>query len=152
MGLVVTRFLQRRGTERAQDRFVMDEAMAAVRGRLDAGLTLIGVLAAVAPLLGLLGTVTGMIATFDVLTLFGTGNPKAMAAGISEALITTETGLVVAIPGLYMKTFLDRWALDLHQDLEAVGCHLRRLLAAAPALAPDAAVDPPAAEIVEAAC
>ncbi|MFZ1985132.1 MAG: MotA/TolQ/ExbB proton channel family protein [Desulfatitalea sp.] len=128
VGLLVARFLRRRGVNRAQDRFILDEAMAAVRHHLDDFLTIIGVLAAMAPLLGLLGTVTGMITTFDVLTLFGTGNPKAMAGGISEALITTETGLVIAIPGLYMKAYLDRWALSLKQDLESVGCHLRRLL------------------------
>lgn len=58
----------------------------------------IKVLAAVAPLLGLLGTVTGMIATFQAITLFGTGDPKLMAGGISEALVTTWLGLIVAIP------------------------------------------------------
>jgi biopolymer transport protein ExbB len=63
-------------------------------------LAVIGVLAAMAPLMGLLGTVTGMITTFDILAIFGTGNVKAMAGGISESLITTQTGLIVAIPGL----------------------------------------------------
>jgi len=58
----------------------------------------IKVIAAVAPLLGLLGTVTGMIATFQAITLFGTGDPKLMAGGISQALVTTVLGLVVAIP------------------------------------------------------
>jgi len=60
----------------------------------------IGVLAAVAPLLGLLGTVLGMIETFQVISDFGTGNARAMAGGISLALVTTQTGLLVAIPGL----------------------------------------------------
>jgi hypothetical protein len=69
------------------------------------------VLAAVAPLLGLLGTVTGMIATFDVLAVFGTGNAKAMAGGISEALITTQTGLLVALPDFTCKGF---WASGPH--------------------------------------
>ena len=55
-----------------------------------------------APLLGLLGTVTGMIATFQAITLFGTGDPKLMAGGISQALITTVLGLIVAIPLLFM--------------------------------------------------
>ena len=94
--------------------------------RLKAYLAVIGVLAAIAPLLGLLGTVTGMIAAFDVLAIFGTGNAKALAGGISEALITTQTGLLVAIPGLYMKGFLDRRADNLTQRITTVGYYLRR--------------------------
>jgi len=66
------------------------------------------VLAGVAPLFGLFGTVTGMIDTFDVISIYGTGNPKAMASGISVALITTQAGLVVAVPGLIMGNFLMR--------------------------------------------
>ncbi|QTA83753.1 MotA/TolQ/ExbB proton channel domain-containing protein [Desulfonema limicola] len=60
------------------------------------------VLASIAPLLGLLGTVTGMISTFEAISRFGTANTRAMAAGISEALITTQIGLIVAVPGLFM--------------------------------------------------
>ncbi len=66
--------------------------------RCERGNALIKVLSVVAPLLGLLGTVTGMIQTFQVITLFGTGDPKLMAGGISEALVTTVLGLIVAIP------------------------------------------------------
>lgn len=73
-------------------------------------IAVIGVLAGIAPLLGLLGTVTGMMATFEVLGGFGTGNVRAMAEGLSEALLTTQTGLVVAIPGMFMAGFLDRRA------------------------------------------
>ncbi|MGD9159486.1 MAG: MotA/TolQ/ExbB proton channel family protein [Desulfobacteraceae bacterium] len=68
----------------------------------------IAMLAGVAPLLGLLGTVSGMIKTFAVIAEFGTGNAKALAGGISEALLTTQTGLVVAVPGLFVATFLAR--------------------------------------------
>ena len=70
----------------------------------------ISMLAAIAPLLGLLGTVSGMIKTFSVIAEFGTGNAKALAGGISEALLTTQTGLVVAVPGLFLATFLARRA------------------------------------------
>ncbi len=66
----------------------------------------ITVFAAVAPLLGLLGTVTGIISTFDVITEFGTGDPKLLSGGISEALVTTELGLMVAIPALLVGTLL----------------------------------------------
>ena len=66
------------------------------------------VLAAIAPLLGLLGTVTGMISTFEAISRFGTANARAMAAGISEALITTQIGLIVAVPGLFMGHMIRR--------------------------------------------
>ena len=73
-------------------------------------LAVIAVLAGIAPLLGLLGTVTGMMTTFEVLGNFGTSNIRAMAGGLSEALLTTQTGLVVAIPGMFMAGFLNRRA------------------------------------------
>ena len=66
--------------------------------KLESGLTLLKIIAAVAPLMGLLGTVTGMIITFQAITIFGAGDPKAMAGGISGALVTTVLGLLVAIP------------------------------------------------------
>jgi biopolymer transport protein ExbB len=78
----------------------------------------ITVSAAVAPLMGLLGTVTGMIATFDVITEFGTGDPKLLSGGISEALVTTELGLIVAIPTLLIGTLLHGWAERLLAGLE----------------------------------
>ncbi len=75
------------------------------------------VLAAVAPLLGLLGTVSGMIETFSVIGEYGTGNAQAMAAGIRQALITTETGLLVAIPGLFAGYVLRRQVRKQQQGL-----------------------------------
>lgn len=82
------------------------EILAQCRERLDRDLErrheAIGVLAAIAPLLGLLGTVLGMIETFQVLADFGTGNARALAGGISVALVTTQTGLLIAIPGLVL--------------------------------------------------
>ncbi|MBT4146044.1 MAG: MotA/TolQ/ExbB proton channel family protein, partial [Gammaproteobacteria bacterium] len=73
---------------------------------LEKGLSMIKLFAAVAPLLGLLGTVTGMIATFQSISLFGTGDPKLMADGISQALVTTMLGLCVAIPLLFLHNLL----------------------------------------------
>jgi biopolymer transport protein ExbB len=70
----------------------------------------IPVIAAVAPLLGLLGTVTGMIATFEIITEHGTGDPRLLSSGISEALITTQLGLMVAIPMLLLGNVLKGWA------------------------------------------
>jgi len=79
------------------------------------------VVAAVAPLLGLLGTVTGMIGTFDVITRYGTGDPKLLSGGISEALVTTELGLIVAIPCLLFGSLLSARAERLLDDIEDKG-------------------------------
>ena len=93
---------------------------------LDSRLAAIAVLAGVAPLLGLLGTVLGMIQTFDVISVFGTGNARAMAGGISVALITTQTGLLVAIPGLLMSNRLGRMAQSLRTNLDEASAALAR--------------------------
>ncbi|MBN2038972.1 MAG: MotA/TolQ/ExbB proton channel family protein [Spirochaetes bacterium] len=75
-------------------------------------------LGALAPLLGLLGTVTGMISLFDVITVFGTGDPKLLAGGIAEALVTTEFGLIVAIPSVLFHRVLLNYAEKIINDLE----------------------------------
>lgn len=67
-------------------------------------------LVAVCPLLGLLGTVTGMVAVFDVMAYFGTGNARAMAAGVSQATIPTMAGMVAALSGVYFASYLERKA------------------------------------------
>ncbi len=84
----------------------LDEVTFSDMAELRKGLPTVKVLAAIAPLMGLLGTVTGMISTFQAITLFGTGDPKLMAGGISQALITTVLGLIVAIPLLLSSSFL----------------------------------------------
>jgi len=84
----------------------LDEAILKETPALERFLTIIKLISAVAPLLGLLGTVTGMIATFQAITLFGTGDPSKMAGGISAALMTTVEGLVVAIPTLFLHSFV----------------------------------------------
>jgi biopolymer transport protein ExbB len=99
-----------------------------IQQSLDARLAAIAVLAAVAPLLGLLGTVLGMIETFNVISVFGTGNSRAMASGISIALITTQTGLLVAIPGMLMSNRLNRTAQRLRTSLEETTAVLSRHL------------------------
>ena len=95
------------------DREVLAQVAAPMDSRLEARHEAIGVLAAVAPLLGLLGTVLGMIETFQVISDFGTGNARALAGGISVALVTTQTGLLVAIPGLLVSNRLRRRAEQL---------------------------------------
>lgn len=99
---------------------VLYEKMLALRPRLERGLPFLALSAAAAPLLGLLGTVTGMINTFNVITVFGTGDPKTLAGGISEALITTEFGLIVAIPSLLLHALLSRRLKGLLSQLEQI--------------------------------
>jgi biopolymer transport protein ExbB len=82
------------------------------------GLSFLKISAAVAPLLGLLGTVTGMIITFQAITLFGAGDPKLMAGGISQALVTTVLGLVVAIPTLLLHNLVNSKATKITQIIE----------------------------------
>lgn len=85
------------------------------------------VIAAVAPLLGLLGTVTGMIETFDIITEFGTGDPKLLSGGISAALVTTMQGLIVAIPLLLLGNLLSGWAQNIKDSMEQNALHIVNL-------------------------
>jgi biopolymer transport protein ExbB len=87
---------------------ILYEKILAVRPKLERFLPFIALTAAAAPLLGLLGTVTGMIKTFNLITILGTGDAKSLSSGISEALITTELGLCVAIPALILHGLLVR--------------------------------------------
>jgi biopolymer transport protein ExbB len=103
------------------------------RLQLDARLGAIAVTAAVAPLLGLLGTVSGMIETFNMMTLFGTGDPQVVSGGIAQALITTELGLVVAIPALVLHALLSRKARNYYQQLETLALALSQHKASATA-------------------
>ena len=96
----------------------IDEAILKEVPRLEKYHSIIKVFAAVAPLLGLLGTVVGMIVTFQALTLFGTGDPKLMAGGISQALVTTMLGLIVAIPLVFLHSVLTSWSGTLIEVLE----------------------------------
>jgi biopolymer transport protein ExbB len=96
----------------------LDEAILRETAPIEAGLSFIRVLYVVAPLLGLLGTVVGMIGTFQMITLFGTGDPRMMAGGISTALVTTVMGLIVAIPLTLLHSYLQGRARTLIQVLE----------------------------------
>jgi len=96
----------------------LDEAILREVPRLTRGQSLVKLLAAVAPLLGLLGTVTGMILTFQSISLFGTGDPKLMASGISQALVTTGLGLSVAIPLLFLHGLITSRSRALVQILD----------------------------------
>ena len=96
----------------------LHEAVLKERPEIESGLNLLKVISMLAPLMGLLGTVTGMIITFQMITLCGAGDPKAMAGGISQALITTVLGLVVAIPTVLMHTLVNGKAQRILHVLE----------------------------------
>jgi biopolymer transport protein ExbB len=96
----------------------LDEAILREVPKIERGLITLAVLAAIAPMLGLLGTVSGMIETFQSITLFGTGDPKLMSGGISQALVTTELGLAVAIPLLLIHSAISSKSNRLVQVLD----------------------------------
>ncbi|MEK6214113.1 MAG: MotA/TolQ/ExbB proton channel family protein, partial [Vibrio fluvialis] len=100
------------------------EAVVDEQTGLEKGLSMLKLLAALAPMLGLLGTVTGMIETFQVITQFGNGDPKVMAGGISMALVTTVLGLVAAMPLLLAHNILSTQAENIRNILEKQGIGL----------------------------
>ena len=103
---------------------ILDEFIINYTGKLEWGANWVKFFAAVAPLLGLLGTVIGMIETFQAITLFGTGDPKQMAGGISQALVTTMLGLIVAAPLLGLYTYISQKVSNLSQVLEEKASYL----------------------------
>ncbi len=96
----------------------LDEAILRELPKIKRGLRTLAILAAIAPLLGLLGTVTGIIETFQSITLYGTGDPRLMSGGISQALVTTVLGLIVAIPILLLHSMLSGRSNDIVQILD----------------------------------
>lgn len=88
--------------------------------------SVIKILIAVCPMLGLLGTVTGMIQVFDVLAVTGNGNARSMAEGISQATISTMAGMVIAISGLYFHKLIDKYIHDKSQQLAILLKHERK--------------------------
>ncbi len=125
-------FLKQRSFDPKKDQRIIESLRIRQEAFLDRDTKTIALLASLAPLLGLLGTVGGMISTFAVISRFGTGNAQALASGISKALITTQTGLVVAVPGLMLagnlhrksektKKRIQRFCLGLLRNHESIG-------------------------------
>ncbi len=125
---VIRAGLEARGEDRGTLETVLQEAILHELPGIQKGVAILAVLGAVAPLLGLLGTVTGMIDTFRVITLFGTSDPKLMSGGISEALITTELGLAVAIPIMLLHAYISRRADHLIGDMEEKAVQLTNII------------------------
>jgi biopolymer transport protein ExbB len=122
---------------------VMYESVLKAKLRLNRLVPFIGICAAAAPLLGLLGTVTGIMNTFNLITVFGTGDVRTLSSGISEALITTEYGLIVAIPSLLLHAYLSRKAKAIVDRMETFGIAFMNQVSRMPA-APSPAVAEPA--------
>ena len=97
---------------------ILDEKIQSITPEIEIRVKAIKLIATVAPLLGLLGTVVGMIETFQAITLFGTGDPKLMAGGISQALVTTMLGLIVAAPLLFMHSYAENYSKTIISFLE----------------------------------
>jgi len=115
---VIREGIRARREDRETLESVLQESILREMPRLERGVSVMAVLGAIAPLLGLLGTVTGMIATFKVITLYGTGDPKLMSSGISEALVATKWGLCVAVPTMLIHTLLARRVHGVVSDME----------------------------------
>ena len=117
LGRVLQVYHDNKGIEPETLQLKLDEAILKEQPAIQARIAFIKIISMVAPLLGLLGTVIGMIVTFQAITLFGTGDPKTMAGGISQALITTVLGLTVAIPTVLLHYFVNTRAQGIMQIL-----------------------------------
>ncbi|OYZ47736.1 MAG: hypothetical protein B7Y13_09500 [Sulfurovum sp. 24-42-9] len=124
---VIKSALRNVGRDREHVEDIVMESILSESAPLDRFGGFILVLASVGPLLGLLGTVTGMIATFDSITEHGTSDPKLLSGGISEALVTTELGLIVAIPLLLFGNLLSGWANNIKDAMEHGALHVINL-------------------------
>ncbi len=118
LGRIMSTYTENPGFDAETLGLKLDEAILRELPQVKRGLRTLAILAAIAPLLGLLGTVTGIIETFQSITLFGTGDPRLMSGGISQALVTTVQGLVVAIPILLLHSILSGKSNALVQILD----------------------------------
>ena len=118
LGRIMAVYLANKDDDTENLELKLDEAVLKETPRIERGITIIKVFAAVAPLMGLLGTVTGMIQTFQAITLYGAGDPQTMAGGISQALVTTVLGLVVAIPSVFAHWLVSNKAKNIEGILE----------------------------------
>ncbi|MEE2690978.1 MAG: MotA/TolQ/ExbB proton channel family protein [Pseudomonadota bacterium] len=118
LGRVLLAYEENKNADVETVQLKLDDAILHEIPKLESGLNFVKLIAAVAPLMGLLGTVSGMINTFQAITLYGTGDPQIMASGISEALVTTVIGLVSAIPLLLLHAFASGASKRVIQILE----------------------------------
>jgi biopolymer transport protein ExbB len=118
LGRIMKVYYANKNADKENLELKLDEAIMKEVPAIERGIAIVKVCAALGPLLGLLGTVTGMIETFQVITMFGGGDPKLMAGGISSALVTTVQGLVCAIPLIFLHTYVSGKSKGLIHVLE----------------------------------
>jgi len=121
-------FIKKKSGRPQLDKSILEEAELCLCGTFEKHIALVGMFAGISPLLGLLGTVLGMIHTFDTISVLGTRNTRAMAEGISEALVATLTGIFIAIPGIYMHHLLVRRAGALKKIVASHAMYLKNHL------------------------
>jgi len=109
---VTKRWEERRDQTSWNARQIRSQWISEVRGRLRSSVPMIKTLVSLCPLLGLLGTVTGMMEVFDVMSVSGSGNARAMASGVSKATVPTMAGMVAALSGLYFSISMERFARE----------------------------------------
>jgi len=143
LGRVLAAGLANRHRDRSLMIEAIEDAGRHVAHELERYLNALGTIAAISPLLGLLGTVTGMIRTFKAITVAGVGNPAAMAGGIAEALITTAAGLIIAIPALvayrYLRSRVDIHVIEMEKEALKLVAAIDRTQATRPASAAELA-------------
>jgi len=132
--VIMAEFDAQRTSDPDLDKRLLESLVQHRQNSLERHIQTIFVLASVAPLLGLLGTVTGMISTFEAISRFGTANARALASGISEALITTQVGLIVAVPGLFMGHVIRRRTDDIQNRMERFALHTGQNITSQPSL------------------
>jgi biopolymer transport protein ExbB len=128
-GMALGRVLLHQNGTKEEMQNVMDEEFKRVIPEIEEGLGTIGILAASAPLLGLLGTVSGMVHTFHTIGLFGAGNPAFMSKGIAEALIATQNGIIAAVPLMLFHLFLTNRRNDIEAQASRAAQRLINYLA-----------------------
>ena len=139
LGRILAVALLNLGREREVMKDAIEEAGRAVVHDLERYLNSLGTIAAIAPLLGLLGTVIGMIKVFAAITAFGVGDPTVLSKGISEALITTAAGLSVGIPALMFHRYFRGRVNELTVSMEQAAVHLVEFIHGGTAIAAEAA-------------
>ncbi len=139
LGRVLAAGLANRNRDRSLMIEGIEDAGRHVAHELERYLGALSTIAAISPLLGLLGTVTGMIRTFKAITVAGVGNPTAMASGIAEALITTAAGLIIAIPALvayrYLRSRVDTHVIEMEKEALKLVAAIDRTQSTRPAAA-----------------
>ena len=120
-GTALSRVYSHKDADRETMENILDEELKSILPEIEDGLETIGIIASSAPLMGLLGTVSGMIETFHSISLFGAGNPAFMSKGIAEALIATQNGIIAAVPLMFAHMILTNKRNNIESQARSAG-------------------------------